>query len=366
MFSFTKTSDGITLFVNAKVYTVSSADSRFLTLWQAVKKSDLKEITNILENKTPLEKVVDKVNQAGLTVDQNGNLVYKGINFNNSLSKTIVDYYNDGAPFKYLLNFLDRLIENPLVKAMGNKELMASLGLSENQLDKFIDDFYAFISHGNLPITPEGNFLAYKVVDSTFWSKRGGSMKLLSGTVDDTGKILNAPGQYIRCERNEVDPNRAKDCSYGLHVGALTYSGPGGSYYNQGDKTVIVSVSPTDVIAVPLDYGRSKMRVSAYTVIQEYVAPLDNTAQNEDLTEVQKDKVEPILEVGVGTVTVSPDSLWLGDSVKFTYDGKVRYVTVSEVTKNSIHGSLISPEENSGAWRQFTKSKMLNVELINN
>lgn len=65
-------------------------------------------------------------------------------------------------------------------------------------------------------------------------------------------------GQPVVMPRNACDSDPARDCSYGLHVGATKY------VENFGGKSVLVCyVNPANVVAVP-DYDHSKMRVSEY------------------------------------------------------------------------------------------------------
>ena len=73
-------------------------------------------------------------------------------------------------------------------------------------------------------------------------------------------------------------------CSSGLHVGSLSYSGPGGWYNSGDDKIVIVKVNPADAVSVPSDHGASKLRVCKYEVIGEYEKDLDDVYEpSEDL-----------------------------------------------------------------------------------
>lgn len=69
-------------------------------------------------------------------------------------------------------------------------------------------------------------------------------------------------GVEQRIPREAVDPDRSRECSYGLHVGNMEYVA---SF--SGTVTLAVVIDPADVIAIPRDYNGTKMRVCAYTPI---------------------------------------------------------------------------------------------------
>lgn len=67
-------------------------------------------------------------------------------------------------------------------------------------------------------------------------------------------------GEPTQMERKNCDSDPAKDCSYGLHVGATKYV----ERFGNGTSTILACyVNPANVVAVP-DYDHSKMRVSEY------------------------------------------------------------------------------------------------------
>jgi hypothetical protein len=67
-------------------------------------------------------------------------------------------------------------------------------------------------------------------------------------------------GVPVVMERKHCDSDPARDCSYGLHVGATKYVE---SFGDRGDAVLVCLVNPAHVVAVP-DYDHSKMRVSEY------------------------------------------------------------------------------------------------------
>ena len=137
-----------------------------------------------------------------------------------------------------------------------------------------MDQLYKFLEHENIPITPDGTFLAYKRVDNNYYSFASGKLTLLQGKTnreDKTGNIFNAIGETIEAARNEISDDPNEDCSQGLHVGSIDYVI---DFHNGDGHVIIVEVDPKDVVSVPHDTSHQKMRVSKYTVVSEYTQPL--------------------------------------------------------------------------------------------
>jgi hypothetical protein len=116
------------------------------------------------------------------------------------------------------------------------------------------DRLWTFLSKHNMPLTADGNFLAYKIVRNDY-------KDIYTGTMD------NSVGRELRVPRNAVDDDMSRTCSKGLHACSREYL----PHYGDGsrDRVVIVEISPDDVVAIPDDYNDAKMRVCAYTVVGE-------------------------------------------------------------------------------------------------
>jgi len=135
----------------------------------------------------------------------------------------------------------------PLCKFLEN--------LHENPSMASLDCLYDFLERNQgHPITEDGHFLAYKAVRPDFKDK-------FSGTID------NSVGSHPKIPRNQVDNDRSKGCSKGIHVGNLKYVR---SFGVHGDKFLLVKVNPRDVVSVPLECECQKMRVCEYHVLSEH------------------------------------------------------------------------------------------------
>lgn len=169
-----------------------------------------------------------------------------------------------------LLNFIgDQLPPEPILRFIEN--------LYANPSQRAVTELYTFLEHKNMPTTPEGNFLAYKGLQPNFYSITSGKLTLLQGKTDKAGHIFNGIGETIECVRNQVDDNKDIGCSRGIHAGSLEYA----TSFAGGGKVVIVEINPKDVVSIPTDCNCQKLRTCKYKVVGEYVAPLNDTFNNQ-------------------------------------------------------------------------------------
>jgi DNA-directed RNA polymerase subunit RPC12/RpoP len=218
---------------------------------------------------------IRKQSKGGFQVS-NGVVSRNGMPVHNVVTSRILEFVDAKLPFTPLFAFLEKLNDNPSQRA--------------------VNELYPFLEHRNLPITPDGDFLAYKSIGSDWFSKASGSEDVEvseDGGVTWTvyrGRIPNKVGNIVRMKRNLVDNVADRTCSMGLHVGALEYAGPNGTYNSGGDHVVIVRVNPRDAVSVPTDHDAQKLRVCEYEVVGEFVKALESPLVEEDATEVKSNK----------------------------------------------------------------------------
>ena len=129
--------------------------------------------------------------------------------------------------------------------------------LQQNPSYRVWQQLYAFMEYGKLPITPEGDFLAYKRV-------RHSTIDGVDCLVDcHSGKIVNDVGTHVKMDRRKVDDNPDNTCSYGLHACSHEYLAN-----FSGTATITVRINPADVVSIPTDYNNTKLRCCAYTVLE--------------------------------------------------------------------------------------------------
>lgn len=184
---------------------------------------------------------------------KNGQVVCNGEVVNNFVCDRILEAFRTNGVYKNLVNFLKKLLNNPSRRA--------------------IEQLYSFLEHKGLPITDDGDFIAWKSVNQDYLDK-------YSETIN------NSIGSIVEIARNKVDDDYNNECSHGLHVGCLEYSGPGGWYNRPSDKVLAVKVNPQDAVAVPADHNFTKLRVCRYEVIGEYKAsPVSSFASKSNANE---------------------------------------------------------------------------------
>jgi hypothetical protein len=127
----------------------------------------------------------------------------------------------------------------------------------ESNPEKFSrDELYLFLEHNSLPFTPDGCFLAYKMV-------RGDYFDIYTGKT-----IKNEIGCRPEMLRSDVDPNRHNTCSRGLHFCSFDYLDKAYNMDN-GQRLMVLKINPADVVSIPSDYNNSKGRTWRYEVVDE-------------------------------------------------------------------------------------------------
>jgi hypothetical protein len=329
--------DSVTVMIDGQMYSAGQSHLNYAKLREAVDDNDAEAFLASYE----IIKA-DTLTGSGIEV-KDDSVYFNGKVLHNTLCNRLLALVRAGKDASSMTKFLENLMQNPSAKA--------------------ISELYDFLENKNLPITDDGHFLGYKTVGPNWYSKAAGKLTLLQGKDDGRGHVCNEVGQIIECPRNEVDDERDNECSYGLHVGGLLYSGVGGTYHSHGDKCLIVKVNPKDVIAVPRDYNAQKLRTCKYEVVSEFVGALN----------------KPVYEAGDKYVTDNDyneegdyeydDALSLydleeGDCIEFMYNGEERTAEILNIHSDIIHTKLLAPESDVGEYRNFTKSKMSEIYYV--
>lgn len=158
---------------------------------------------------------------------------------------------------KYSLDL--RSLESFSVYAQANGYSVAPLiekvsqSLDINDVES-MKDLFTFLTKNNLPITVEGNILAYKVL---YESATG----LLYDCYSKT--IYQDIGDEVYMPRSFVTVDRSMHCSTGLHVCSIQYA----QWFMRGSCTLaLVKVDPRDICSVPTDTA-SKVRCCRYQIL---------------------------------------------------------------------------------------------------
>jgi hypothetical protein len=229
---------------------------------------------------------------AGNVSIQGETLYWKGQVLNTGLATRMIAMLQEGFPIEPMVAFMENLYANPSKRA--------------------VTELYGFLEKNQLPITPDGHFLAYKKVRHNF-------LDVHSGTMD------NSPGTVVEMERNQVDDNKDQTCSTGLHFCGMSYLSCFG-----GDRTVIVKINPADVVSIPSDYNEAKGRACRYEVIGElgveagdaFTAPVQSNANGTYTVYAAKSAPEPKVNHGPFSKGYSDGFIGNGYGNAYNYGSK--------------------------------------------
>lgn len=230
-------SGSITIFTDGKQFTVHASDARFVSALNAVNAEEWDTLYSILNPSLVFKNLYAKYEQVEV---KDGNVFVNGDPISNTIAERILEFLSKGADCVPIFKFITKLNLNPSSRA--------------------VNELYAFLEHKFLPITNNGNFLAYKALRSNY-------------TDVHSGKFDNSVGNFLEMPRNKVDDNKEVGCSYGFHAGTLEYAR---GFRPMDGKLVLVEINPADVVSIPLDCECQKLRTCKYMVVQEYEVPLED------------------------------------------------------------------------------------------
>ena len=220
------TDNSLTVILEGKAHTVQQDHPNWKAAIKALKDGDAEALAGLLDLAKAVEDYVD-----GNVEVKDGAVMHRGEIINNVVVDKILDFMRQDLPFQPLVRFLDKLMDNPSRRA--------------------VSELYSFLEHKNMPLTPEGNFVAYKGVNQNF-------------TDHYSGKFDNSVGQVLEMKRNSVCDDANIGCSYGFHAGSYDYAK---GYASGGGNLMLVEIDPSDVVSVPLDCECQKLRTAKYTVV---------------------------------------------------------------------------------------------------
>lgn len=232
---YLQTEKGLSLFVNGKNYSIAKDAPQYNRIlkilgWQRVRWD---QILKLVDVKNSLLSYLGK----NFRID-NGTLSYvisKDAEIrSNPLILRILEAIVENKKPIFLMKFFDKLLENPLKTA--------------------VDELFLFLEDNDLPITEDGDFLAYKNVGKNYMDCH-------------TGRFDNSIGKIVSMPREDVNPDRKTTCSTGLHFCSQSYL----KAY-PGEHTMVLKINPKNVVAIPEDYNNAKGRCCEYKVIGETTA----------------------------------------------------------------------------------------------
>lgn len=243
----------ITIFVEGKQHTILATDSNFASAVTAFEASDWDGLYNILNPAQVFQNLYAKYEQVEV---KHGNVYVNDEPISNLIAGRILDFLAKGVDCLPVFKFITKLNLNPSARA--------------------VNELYTFLEHKFLPLTDNGNFLAYKALRDDY-------------TDVHTGKFDNSVDNVLEMPRNKVDDNKEVGCSYGFHAGTLEYAR---GFRPCNGKLVVVEINPADVVSIPTDCECQKLRTCKYKVVSEYEVPLEDLAYESRFTTDYDDDVD--------------------------------------------------------------------------
>jgi hypothetical protein len=223
------TDNSLTVVISGKAHTMANDHPSWLRATKALSDSDFE----LLEKLFDVSQAVPAYSDGNIKV-RDGQVLYNGEEIHNHVVDRLLHFMRHNLPYQPLVKFLDKLMDNPSARATN--------------------ELYGFLEHKNMPLTPDGNFLAYKGVNSNF-------------TDFYSGKFNNSVGQTLSMTRNTVCDDANQGCSAGFHAGSYEYAK---GYASGGGHLMVVEINPTDVVSVPHCSDCQKLRTSKYKVVGVY------------------------------------------------------------------------------------------------
>ena len=210
----------VVLNFGGKTHVINKGDVRFEQIVKAIKSGNLAEIPELVDTSKSFKKYgYDLVN---------GVLFKNGEELPDALGRRVIALIDANMPIDIISKFWDNLKQNPSFNA---RQML-----------------YKFLEHNGHPLTEDGCFIAYRGVTEDFKDPH-------------TKTFNNSVGSVCEMSREQVDDNPNNTCSRGLHVACYDYA------KGFGAKLIEVKVNPRDVVAVPVDYNGTKMRVCRFEVV---------------------------------------------------------------------------------------------------
>ena len=221
----------ITVVLDGERHSINAGNGMFSKALEAYKVNDWDAFIGCVNPTIRLKSLY--ASYEGIEV-KDGNLYVFDEPVHSTLATRVLSFLEAGLDCVHLFKFILKLNLNPSKRA--------------------VDELYTFLEHRALPITDNGNFLAYKAVREDYSDKY-------------SGKFINTIDAVLEMPRNKVDDDKNVGCSYGFHAGTVEYAK---DFMGREGHLMIVEINPADVVSIPTDCQFQKLRTSKYKVVGEY------------------------------------------------------------------------------------------------
>lgn len=250
----------ITVFVNGEMYVANQDHPNFKAIVAGAVESD-ESVVDLFDVAQTVSKRFERLSERVSVA--NGRVYFDGDEVNNSLTRQIVRFIDEGrTDFQPLVNFFEKVSLNPQ--------------------DHSREQLFDWLDRHDFTLAPNGDIVGYKGVRK---NEDGTLVSIMSGPAivdgeEVNGNVPNNVGSVIEIARSAVQHNPAVGCASGLHFGTYAYAND----FAQG-AVVEVHANPRDIVSVPTDCNWQKVRCSRYVVVKVIDAPYTTAVLDEDSSE---------------------------------------------------------------------------------
>jgi hypothetical protein len=241
----------LTVFNDGEQLTLQNSSISWKAALDALRNDDVEALIEAMTPVKAIEKVAAKT--SGLVTVERGEVFIDGepANHDDLVVQKILRFAAQGLPCEPLCRFLEKLYRNPSFRIRR--------------------DLMNFIEKGKLPITEDGDFLAYKRVRHDLYD-------IFSGTV------YYGINTSVHMPRTQVDDDPQHTCSSGLHACSFDYLSRFGSAHGKNDRFLVMKISPENVVSIPMDHNNTKLRAATMFVLSEIPKPDEAVWRDEYVT----------------------------------------------------------------------------------
>jgi hypothetical protein len=223
------TESGICVFTGGEQFTVSNDHPSLQKIKDCISEGRFEDIKKLVDVRSSVSSWISNGRDFEL---KNDSISLNGKPFDSAVTNKVLSMMAAGHTAEPLYAFLRKVRQNP--SKVAQSELLL------------------FCIANNFMIHEDGDIVAYKGVRDNF-------KDIHSGTID------NSVGKTVTMERGEVDDERERTCSTGLHFASHGYA----STWTTVGHVMVMKINPRDVVSIPSDYSNQKGRCCRYVVLAE-------------------------------------------------------------------------------------------------
>lgn len=231
MLSYTIGKASISIMIDGEFNSVAKDALNYEALKAELQKPEADRDIQAIRNLISTKKMIETFSLGRVQITDDCRVLFDGQEVTNYLTERMLQIMQEGYDVTPFAMFMERVHANPQP-------------YTQNEL-------YEWLEAADLPIMPDGRFVAFKKVKNNYMDCH-------------TGLFDNSVGQVLIMERSVCDTNRNNECSTGFHFCSAGYL----SHF-RGERVMVLAVDPADVTAIPKDYNRTKGRTCRYEVIGE-------------------------------------------------------------------------------------------------